>query len=109
MILASAMTKAKRNGGWFKLTRLERGLFSLALRINAKFESLSLIRAILSVLQKLREVSHPFHEHLVRGMEIARAFSEAALAWGNPLAVHWKDDKAYALYLGRFLSGTGPR
>ena len=108
MMLHSAMTKAKRNGGWFRLTRLERGVFSLALRINAKFESASLTKAIVSVLKKLKEVSHPFYEHLQRGTEIATAFSDAASSWGNELAREWRHDKDYAIYLGRFLSSGGP-
>ena len=107
MILASEMAKAKRNGGWFRLTRLERGVFSLALHVQARFESLPLVRAIVSVLKKLKEVSHPLYERILRGMEIANAFSEAATQWGNPAAKFWKNDRAYALFLGRFLSGAG--
>ena len=106
MLLFSQMAKAKRNGGWFRLTRLERGLFSLALRINAKFESLPLVRALVSVLTKLQQVSHPFYEHFVRGLKMAAAFADAAIAWGNRLAAAWKNDSAYAIFLGRFVPRT---
>jgi len=109
LILSSIVAKAKRNGGWFKLNRLERGLVSLALRIGARFESGPLVRAIVSVLSRLKEVTHPCYEPLLRGAEIARAFAEAALAWGNALASSWKNDRGYALYLGLFLPRTGPR
>ena len=102
------MTKAKRNGSWFRLSRLERGLYSLALSTRAKFESLHLVRAIVSVLKKLKEYSDPLYVFLVRGIEMAAAFSDAATGWGHPGAQSWKHDKSYATYLGRFLS-TGSR
>ena len=104
LALSSAMAKAKRQGGWFRLTRLERGIFSLALRVNAKFESASLTKAMVSVLKKLREVSHPLYERFLRGAVLAEAFSDAASGWGNQLAKDWKHDKAYAIYLGLFMT-----
>jgi len=108
-ILASQMAKAKRNGGWFRLSRLERGLYSLALRINVRFESTALVRALVSVLQKLRELCSPIYEQLVKGTERAWIFAEAAIKWGNSEARSWKNDRAYALFLGRFLTVWGRR
>jgi hypothetical protein len=108
-VLASQMAKAKRNGGWFRLSRLERGLFSLALRINVRFESTALVRALVSVLEKLREVCSPVYEQLVKGTELAWVFAQAATKWGNSEAHKWMNDRGYALFLGRFLGGMGRR
>ena len=107
MMLASSMAKAKRNGGWFRLTRLERGLFSLAIQIKAKFESVALVRAVVSILRKLKEFCAPGYEFLLRGTEIARAFSKAAFSWGHAEALSWMNDRDYALFLGRFVSSGG--
>jgi len=108
-MLASLMVKAKRNGSWFRLTRLERGLFSLAININAKFESVSLVRAIVSVLRKLKEYSDPLLAFVLRGTEMARAFSHAAAKWGHTEASSWVHDRSYLAFLGRFLSSSGHR
>jgi hypothetical protein len=107
MMLASRMAKAKRNGGWFKLTRLERGLLSLAIQTRAKFEGFALVRAVVSILRKLNEVCSPMYGQLLRGTEIARAFSEAAASWGHMEARFWGNDRAYALFLGKIVAGAG--
>lgn len=105
-LLAKRMARAKRSGSWFRLSQLERGLFSLAIKTKARFESVSLVRAIVSVLQKLKEYSDPLYIFLVRGLEMASAFSDAATKWGHPGAETWKRDKSYATFLGRFLSSA---
>ena len=103
------MAKAKRSGGWFRLSNLERGLFSLALRIETRFESMGLVRALVSVLEKLKEVCSPVYAQFLKGTELACIFADAAIAWGNKDAVSWKSDKGYAVFLGTFLSGWGRR
>lgn len=100
------MAKAKRSGSWFRLSRLERGLFSLAISTKARFESVSLVRAVVSVLKKLKEYSDPLYVFLVRGLEMVSAFADAATSWGHPGAEAWRRDKSYATFLGRFLSSA---
>ena len=109
MMLASQMAKARRNGGWFRLNKLERGILSLAIQIKAKFESDSLVKSIVSILLKLKEICAPGYQYMLRGAEIARAFSEAAFTWGHTEARSWMDDHAYALFLGRFVAAAGRR
>lgn len=107
--LSTQMAKAKRHGGWFRLSRLERGILSLAIRVNATFESLALDRALVSILTKLRELCAPFREQIARGSEMALAFSEAAVAWGNARALSWRSDRHYHLFLGLLFSGPPSR
>ncbi len=106
-VLVSQMAKAKRHGGWFRLSTLERGILSLALKTNATFESLALNRALVSILCRLKELCAPFREQIMRGSAIALAFSEAATSWGNPNARSWREDRSYHLFLGLLFSGAG--
>ena len=104
--LSSQMAKSKRNGSWFRLSRLERGIVSLSLSLRVTFESSQLAKALVSVLKRLAELSDAVYAHLVAGTKLAWAFAEAAVSWGNLSAGAWKHDRSYALFLGRFLTGV---
>jgi hypothetical protein len=103
--LASRMAKSKRNGSWFRLSSIERGIISLSLRLKVTFESSELAKALVSVLRKLAELGDAFYGQLVEGTRMAWAFADAAVAWGNLGARAWRQDRNYALFLGRFLVG----
>jgi hypothetical protein len=100
------MAKAKRNGSWFRLSRLERGIISLSLSLRVTFESSQLAKALVSVLKRLAELGGAFYAELVAGTRMAWAFADAAVSWGNRGATSWKHDRAYAIFLGRFLTGV---
>ena len=105
-ILASQMAKSKRNGSWFRLSSMERGILSLSLRLRVTFESSALARALMSVLKRLADLGDAVYSQLIVGTKMAWAFSEAALAWGNQGARLWRSDRSYALFLGRFVAGV---
>ena len=95
-----SVRSAKRRGAWFSLDRKEKGLLSLAIRVEVKFTSLELLRAITSVLKKLEEHGNTLYARMQRGFKLAWAFSEFAVAAGNASAKEWRRDRHYADYLG---------
>jgi hypothetical protein len=105
-ILKRAVTSSKRRGAWFSLDRKERGILSLAIRLEVKFSSMALLRAITSILKKLEEFGDTLYSRLQRGAKLAWAFSEFAVASGNPSAREWRHDWAYIRYLGRVFQGS---
>lgn len=77
------MIRAKRAGTWFRLRKQERGMFELALRLKVKLQSPDLLKALVSVLRALREGFDAGYRALMKAMEIAWAFSDAAVKGGN--------------------------
>lgn len=103
--LKRQMTVSKRRGGWFRLEKRERSMFSLALRLNASFKGFQLLKAMVGVLKKLMEVSDMVYSRLMRGVQIAWAFSTFAVECGNFHAKEWRNDLEYAKYLGSHTCG----
>jgi hypothetical protein len=104
-LLKRAITSSKRRGAWFALDRKEKSILSLSIRLELKFESFDLLRALTSILKKLAEQGETLHAWLQRGTKIAWAFSEFAVASGNASARSWRQDRNYVEYLGRAVSG----
>ena len=104
--LASQMAKSRRNGSWFRLSSMERGILSLSLRLKVTFESAQLAKALVSVLNKLANLGDAVYSQLMAGTRIASAFADAAEGWGNRDASAWRNDRNYALFLGRFFAGV---
>ena len=101
------MLAAKRSGSWFRLGRVERGVYSLAMRLDVRLESAMLLRALVGALKKMKEMGDAAYAALMGGMRLAWAFSDAAVSWGNTSARQWRSDRGYAEYLGRFLIRRG--
>ena len=93
------MVRAKRAGAWFGLSRTQRGLYTLAMRLDIKLESFELLRALVSVLKCLRETCTRAGVGFVRAMSLAWAMSEAAVTWGNAKAHEWRNDRNYIRFL----------
>ena len=104
--LASQMAKSKRNGSWFRLSRMERGILSLSLTLKVTFESLELAKALVSVLKRLADLGDAVYSRLLAGTKLAWAFADAAVSWGNEGARAWRNDRSYALFLGQFVVGV---
>jgi len=104
--LASRISRSRRNGSWFRLNRLERGILSLSLHLKVTFESSQLAKALVSVLKRLADLGDAVYAQLVAGTRIAWSFSEAAVEWGHSAALAWRHDRSYALFLGRFMTGV---
>jgi hypothetical protein len=92
---------------------MEKGILSLSIRLDLKFSSIDLLRAITSVLKKLEEHGDTLYTRMQRGVRLAWAFSDFAVSAGNASAVEWRRDRAYQEYLGNAFQegfgGTPPR
>jgi hypothetical protein len=76
----------------------------LSIQLEIKFSSIDLLRAIASILKKLEEQGDTVYSRMRRGVELAWAFSEFAVAGGNASAREWRHDRSYVEYLGRIFS-----
>lgn len=99
-IIKKCVVSSRRNGAWFKLSKEQRSLLSLSLSLKVKFESISLLRALVSVIKRLGELGLGIYNSIVKGMHVAWVFSLAAEKWGNSQAKHWRNDRNYVYYLG---------
>ena len=93
------MIRAKRAGTWFRLPREQRGLYSLAMRLQVRLRSHDLLRALVSVLRDLRQVCDRIGAAFVRAIRLAWSISEAAVGWGNARAREWRNDFGYIRFL----------
>ena len=104
--LKRTIITSKRRGTWFSLEKREKSLVYLAMRLNVRYKSLDLLRAIASVMKKLQEHGESVYAWIQRGTKLAWVFSEFAVSCGNETARQWRNDRSYALYLGRVLSSA---
>ena len=102
LFVKKQMLLSKRLGSWFRLNLQERSIIDLALTLKVKFRSIDLMRAIVSILKKLRETGRSFNIKLLHGSRLALVFSEAAVSWGNRGASRWRSDRSYIDFLGKF-------
>jgi hypothetical protein len=105
-ILLQAMQKSRRNGTWYRIGRLERVLFGLALRLKVKFRSPLLLRILVGVLKRLREMGDRAYLAMQQGSRLAWLYSDSAVRWGHSAARAWRNDRSYILFLG-LCSQTG--
>lgn len=105
--LKKVIVSSKRRGAWFSLEKKEKSIVYLSLKLNVKFESLQLLRSLASIMKKLEQQGETLHAWLMRGTRIAWVFSEFAVSCGNKSARMWRNDRDYALFLGRSLSANG--
>jgi len=100
--LARIRVMAIRRGVWFKvLSRLERGLVDLSLKVTEEIRSKILARAICSIVKKLLEALESKVGLLMRqmGVPLARKISQIAQNWGNKTAHAWANDLGFIRYL----------
>jgi len=107
MLIKKQVTLSKRERSWFKLEVQERSIIDLALSLKVSFKSSELLRALVSIFGRLRQMgSRSFTELLARGSRLAWSFSEAAVSWGNAAAKRWRSDASYIAFLGVFSQTT---
>jgi hypothetical protein len=104
--LKKTIVTSKRRGAWFSLDRREKSILYLSLKLNVKFESLELLRALASIMKKLERYGDTVSAWFQRGTKLAWAFSEFAVGCGNKSAASWRNDRSYVVYLGRVLSNS---
>ena len=93
------MIRAKRAGTWFRLGKLQRSLYGLAMRLDVKLQSPELMKALVSVLRSLRERFDGSYRALMKAVDVAWAFSAVAVKGGNEGAREWRHDWNYIRFL----------
>jgi len=100
--LHSMKMEAIRRRVWFKaLTRIDRVLVDLTIRVADRIRSSALAKALLSVVEKLDDA---FESRVLRtlkevGFPLAGKLCSLAQKWGNALATNWIRDLSFARFL----------
>jgi predicted metal-dependent TIM-barrel fold hydrolase len=100
--LMKLKVKAIRSGVWFRsLSRIDRVLFDLTMKVAVTVRSFILAKNILTVVRKLENSMASKFLCAVQeiGFPLARKLSLIAQKWGNVTAKEWEYDKGYAKYL----------
>jgi len=100
--LARIRLMAIRRGVWFKvLSRLERGLVDLSLKVTREIRSKILARAICSIMKKLLKALESKLKLRMRqiGAPLAEKISQIAQKWGNKTAHEWASNLGFIQYL----------
>jgi len=100
--LVNLRVRARRRGLWFRvLSRVERGLMDLAIKVVERVRSPVLARSLFSVIKKLTEAMESEVTRLMKtvGRRLAQKLSEVAQSWGNKAAHLWALDLSFIRYL----------
>lgn len=100
--MLSLKLKAERYGIWFKfLSRLDRGLVDLTIRVADEVRSLRLAKALSVVVRKVEDALESEISQAVYkiGFPLARRLGLLAKKWGNPLAESWISSINFARFL----------
>jgi len=101
-LLMKLKFRAMRAGVWFKrLSRIDRVLVDLTIKVAHRFCSPSLTSCLLSVAEKLEELCKSEFVLAVGeiGVPLACKFSLLAWKWKNKIAVAWVRNLDFARYL----------
>jgi len=100
--LSNFKCKALRAGVWFRvLSRIDRVLVDLTIKVVDDVRSCSLAESILAILKKVELATESVVTRLAKtvGLSLARKLSCLAQRWGNRLASLWAVDVGFARYL----------
>jgi len=95
-------TKALRRGVWFRvLSRVERGLVDLAIKLVERVRSFVLARSLTLVVEKLLDAMESEVARQIRtvGRPLAQKLSLIAQSWGNKSSVEWTADMGFVKFL----------
>jgi len=94
--------KSMRAGVWFRvLSRIDRVLVDLTIRLVQNIRSPLLANRILSVVEKLECLMESKFARTIRqvGFQLTCKISLLAQKWGNKVAKDWAEDEKFATYL----------
>jgi hypothetical protein len=100
--LARIRARAIRRGDWYKtLSKTERALFDLTIKVVRRIRSFVLSRILASIIEKLQirtecNITILFHK---MGQPLAEKISGIAHRWGNTSADSWSADSSFARFL----------
>jgi hypothetical protein len=94
--------RAMRAGVWFKaLSRIDRVLVDLTIKVVDAVSSRCLAKSILTVVRKLDGLleSNVLSSLRLVGRSLAEKFSLIAQKWGNTSAKSWASNESFAVFL----------
>jgi hypothetical protein len=94
--------KALRRGLWFReMSRDERSLVKLVIRVTPRVRSFFLARLLSSIVKKLLDALEGEVARLMRtvGRSLAQRLGGIAQGWGNRSAERWCQDSGFVQYL----------
>ena len=94
--------EAVRRGVWFRaLSRIDRVIVDLTLKVVDRVSSFTLAKNLLSVMRKLEEAleNRVLKALKTVGFPLARRLSLLAQKWGNKFAKKWMRDVSFARFL----------
>jgi hypothetical protein len=100
--LARIRAMAIRRGNWYRtLSKTERALLDLTIRVVRKIRSFVLSRILASIIEKLQiktecNITVLFHNV---GQPLAEKISRIAHKWGNTSAESWSANSSFAQFL----------
>jgi hypothetical protein len=100
--LSRLRLKALRRGAWFRvLSRVDRAVVDLTLRVVEEVRSFRLARAVEAIVKKLEEAVEGRVSRLLKevGFQVALKLSLLAQKWGNVRAIGWASDVSFAKFL----------
>ena len=95
-------SEAVRRRVWFRiLSRVERAIVNLTIRVVDRPRSLRLIEALARIVVKVRRALMSPIVRLVEcvGRPLAKKLSRIAVRWGNKNAEKWAEDRDFMRYL----------
>ena len=102
--LAKIITKAKRSGVWRKLEKIDRGLLSLSSKLEIRFRSMDLLRAITRIVKQIAELTSFMYSNYILGIKAAYRIAEYAVNCGYREAAEWLNDRNFTIYWGIFIN-----
>ena len=98
------MRKAKRSGLWYRIGRIERGILELSCRVDVKFRSMNLLRAIVKVVKELAQMGSFAYQNYNRGLKVACKMAKFAAENGYEEALSWMKERHYVVWWGIFIN-----
>lgn len=109
--LVRLRVKARRRGVWFTaLSRVERGLIDLTIKVVEKVRSFILARSLIDIIKKLMDAMESEVARLMKAVGLPRAqkLSNVAQGWGNKVARFWANDLGFIRYLAVMQKNLSP-
>ena len=103
-MIKKVVVKAKRTGIWWTLSKVEQGILSLSSKLEIRFKSMSLLRAIVGIIRRIFQLTSFTQKHYLLGLNLAYRMVKYAVSVGYAQAKGWLKDRAYIVWWGMFLT-----
>ena len=95
-------SEALRKRVWFRiLSKVERGIINLTIKVAPKPRSLKLIKTLAKIIVKVKKALMSPIARLMEqiGRPLAKKLSRIAVGWGNKSAEKWAENRDFIKYL----------